>query len=102
MSRFSLGVELVESTFEQVTVGTSASLLTALSSRPYNSTTAILYPEADIRFRCDGTDPTVAVGIVLDAKMHVFENQGRLLDKMSVISGTGSNVKLNIQWCKSQ
>ena len=101
MSRFSLGVELVPKAFEQVTVSdSSADLLTDLSSIPPEAKTLIMYPEGNIRFRADGIDPTSAVGIILDAKMHVFENQKYFLGKMKVISGTGSPVKLNLQWCK--
>lgn len=98
--RFSLGVELVPLKFEQVTVNTTADLLTDLSSIPQWAKTLIMYPEGNIRWRADGNDPTSAVGIVLDVKMHVFENQVFLLERMSVISSTGSPVKLNLQWCK--
>lgn len=98
MSGLIVGVEAVPRKFEQVTVGTSASLLTTLSSRPTDARSVILYPEDEIRFRCDGTSPTQAIGIILDAKFHMFENQGQLLDDMEVISATGSNVTLNVHW----
>ena len=94
----SIGTEFVPLSFSQVNVTTSATELIVLSPRPARARHATLYPEDDVRMRCDGTDPTQAIGIVLSADLHVFENQRTMLDKMVLISGTGSTVKLNIEW----
>lgn len=49
--------------YAQITVTTSATLLSALTSVPSWATGVLVTPETDqIRYRCDGTDPTASVG----------------------------------------
>jgi hypothetical protein len=93
-----LGTEFTPLKFEQVNVTTGAQLLTTLSSRPASARHVMMYPEANIRMRADGTAPTQQIGIIMNADLHVFENQTTLLDTMKLISGTGGTVKVNVHW----
>lgn len=49
--------------YAQVTVTTSAALLSALTTIPAGATAVLITPETgSVRYRCDGTDPTASVG----------------------------------------
>jgi hypothetical protein len=93
--------------FEQVSVViTSASTLKSLLTGaviPADARHAIFYPEDnDVRWRADGTAPTVDIGIVMEKDaLHVFENQRGIFDNMQVISGDASSAStLNVHWFK--
>ena len=93
--------------FEQVSVViTSAATLKSLLTGaviPSDARHAIFYPEDnDVRWRADGTDPTVSVGIVMEKDaLHVFENQRGIFEGMKMISGDASSAaSLNVHWFK--
>ena len=93
-------VEFTPTTFEQITVTTSATLLSGLLSGgiPAGAKHVIFYPEGDIRWRADGTSPTSSVGIVMkSSQLEVFENQFTLLTAMEMIAG--ANTLVNVQIC---
>lgn len=98
MSGIVLGSEFRPLGFVQVNVTTSPATLVSLAARPPKARHVIMYPEDEIRFRFDGQNPAQASGLVMDADLHVYENQTTMVDNMRVISGTGSTVVLNIHW----
>lgn len=92
--------------FQQVSVTTSAATLASLLSGaviPSEARHAIFYPETnDVRWRADGTNPTAAVGVVMEKdQLHVFEDQRTIFDRMKVISGNASSAAtLNVHFFK--
>lgn len=96
MSGMAMSVEFSPLAFEQVTVTTGAQLLTTLSTKPPTARHVMLYPEGEIRMRCDGTAPTEDIGIILDVDLHVFENQLSIINSMKLIAS--GNTLLNVHW----
>ncbi len=92
--------EFTPTTFEQITVTTSATLLSALLTAgiPDGALHMIFYPEGNVRWRADGTSPTSAVGVVMNGnQVAVFEGQPALLAAMEFIAA--ANTLVNVQIC---
>ena len=86
--------------FEQVTVTSSAALIGSLlvGGIPTGTKHIIFWPEGDVRWRSDGSDPTTAIGIVMPgSQLTIFENQPALFVTMKVIAS--DDTFLNIQMC---
>lgn len=94
-------IEFTPTTFEQITVTSSATLLSALLSAglPSGARHAVFYPEGDVRWRADGTSPTAAIGIVMAGNAEeVWESQRTLLEAVEFIAS--GDTLVNIQFCK--
>ena len=94
-------VEFDPTTFEQITVTTTATALSSLLSGgiPSGAKHAYFYPEGDVRWRADGTSPTSSVGIVMGANTpEVWESQRALLENVEFIAS--SNTLVNVHFFK--
>jgi len=98
MSGLSIGAEFAPLAFFQVNISTTAGTLNSFAAIPTRAKHVMIYPEGGLRMRCDGTNPTGDVGIILDEDLHVFENQRTMMDNMILISDTGGIVAVNIHY----
>ena len=83
--------------YAQISVTTSAQKLSAILSAaglpaiPSWANEVILYPEnGGIRYRCDGTDPTAAIGMLIPSGNWWPAQGSTALAAMSLISQSGT------------
>jgi len=101
MSGITHVTEFTPTTFEQITVTSSATLLSALLSAglPTGAKHAVFYPEGDVRWRGDGTSPTADVGVVMAGSAEeVWESQRTLMEAVEFIAS--GDTLVNIQFFK--
>ena len=99
MSGISSVIEFTPTTFSQITVGAASATLASLCGGaiiPVGARHAVFHPEGDVRYRCDGTDPTAAVGSVMKSGQDtVFENQPSIFDTMELIASGDTLVNVH-------
>lgn len=84
-----------DSGFEQITVAAAALSLTV----PANARAAVMVVEtAAIRYRLDGTDPTVDIGVLVGTNESLTICGGPTMARFRMIRDTGTSATVNVQY----